>query len=398
MAVNENATRKLNELDEALDIQNDDLLYLVRYPFTVLTSYKLPYGSLKAALLAEIGGADVTGPATSLAGNIVLFGSGNGKLLEDSGFNPAYFVNRNNHFGQQAWSTINATPTTLAGYGITDAGGPVSISDEAVLLTAGAASINFVGAGVTATAIGNAVTVTIAGGGNMVLAGVQTITGAKTFENATLKVNNVPNTFATTLASVATAARTLTLPDATGTLSTLAGVETLTNKTLVAPVLNLGGDAPGDMYYRSGGLLTRIPMGAPYQTLTASPAGVPTWSNAGFRLLGTVTGLNLNLVGASDIGTIVPLSSNYIPTMFVVYAATAAANPVSLGVFTGANGTGITVVSPVTLGSINGPGEFQVLAVAALNAPLNTSLFVRRTTAAAAAATVSVAMYGISLS
>lgn len=43
-------------------------------------------------------------------------------------------------------------------------GGSLSVSDEGVLLTAAAASMNFVGAGVTATTVGGAVTVTIAGG------------------------------------------------------------------------------------------------------------------------------------------------------------------------------------------------------------------------------------------
>lgn len=46
----------------------------------------------------------------------------------------------------------------------------MSVSDEGVLLTATPSSMNFVGAGVTATAVGNAVTVTIAGssgGGGM---------------------------------------------------------------------------------------------------------------------------------------------------------------------------------------------------------------------------------------
>lgn len=41
------------------------------------------------------------------------------------------------------------------------------------------------------------------------------------------------------------------------------GAETLTNKTLTAPVINVGSDATGDMYYRNGsGVLTRLPIGA----------------------------------------------------------------------------------------------------------------------------------------
>lgn len=36
------------------------------------------------------------------------------------GFNGTYFRNRTNHFGTQNWTSIHSTPTTLAGYGITD--------------------------------------------------------------------------------------------------------------------------------------------------------------------------------------------------------------------------------------------------------------------------------------
>jgi hypothetical protein len=44
-------------------------------------------------------------------------------------------------------------------------GGSISVSDEGSLLTSGVTSFNFVGAGVAATAVGNAVTVTISGSG-----------------------------------------------------------------------------------------------------------------------------------------------------------------------------------------------------------------------------------------
>jgi hypothetical protein len=68
--------------------------------------------------------------------------------------------------------------------------------------------------------------------------------------------------------------------------TTVAGVttaQTLTNKTLTTPIINVGSDASGDMYYRnSGGLFTRIPAGTARQGLRMI-AGVPTWvdSSAG---------------------------------------------------------------------------------------------------------------------
>jgi hypothetical protein len=56
--------------------------------------------------------------------------------------------------------------------------------------------------------------VTPAGSGDMTLAGVETVTGAKTFNNATLKLRNAGNTQSSTLATAATASRTYTIPEA----------------------------------------------------------------------------------------------------------------------------------------------------------------------------------------
>lgn len=70
------------------------------------------------------------------------------------------------------WSLITGTPTTLAGYGITDAQKGIQFKDEGANLgTSGTAdTVDFVGAGVTATRASNTVTVTIAGGGGGSLA------------------------------------------------------------------------------------------------------------------------------------------------------------------------------------------------------------------------------------
>lgn len=76
------------------------------------------------------------------------------------------------------------------------------------------------------------------GSGDMVLASVQTVTGAKTFNAGTLKANNAGNTFATLFASLATAARTVTFPDGAGTVifdalaQTITGVKKFTASSL----------------------------------------------------------------------------------------------------------------------------------------------------------------------
>ena len=55
------------------------------------------------------------------------------------------------------------------------------------------------------------------------------------------------------------------------------GTETLTNKTLTSPVINVTSDATGDMYYRnSGGSFTRLPVGAS-GTIISSTGTIPEW-------------------------------------------------------------------------------------------------------------------------
>ena len=56
------------------------------------------------------------------------------------------------------------------------------------------------------------------------------------------------------------------------------GTETLTNKTLTSPVINLGTNATGDMYYRdAGGAFQRLPIGTAGQILDVSAGGIPEW-------------------------------------------------------------------------------------------------------------------------
>src|SRR5690348_2005762 len=75
--------------------------------------------------------------------------------------------------------------------------------------------------------------------------------------------------------------------------------DTLTNKTLAGTTdvlggvtMTLGSDATGDIYYRnSGGVLTRLAIGAANKVLTVI-SGLPSWQPApvsGLNYLGTVS-------------------------------------------------------------------------------------------------------------
>lgn len=69
--------------------------------------------------------------------------------------------------------------------------------------------------------------------------------------------------------------------------------QTLTNKTLTSPAINVGSDATGDMYYRNaGGAFTRLPAGTDTQIIIYQ-GGVPTVQNnpAGSDASTTVKGV-----------------------------------------------------------------------------------------------------------
>ena len=77
------------------------------------------------------------------------------------------------------------------------------------------------------------------GGGDMVLADIQTVTGAKTFNSGKFILAGATSG-TTTVNATATASGTLTLPAATDTLVGKDTTDTLTNKTLTSPVINTG--------------------------------------------------------------------------------------------------------------------------------------------------------------
>lgn len=98
-----------------------------------------------------------------------------------------------------------------------------------------------------------------------------TLAGSETLTNKTL-TSPVISTIANT--------GTLTLPTSTDTLVGRATTDTLTNKTLTSPIINVTSDATGDIYYRnSGGAFTRLGIGTNGYVLTVA-SGLPSWAAA----------------------------------------------------------------------------------------------------------------------
>ena len=70
---------------------------------------------------------------------------------------------------------------------------------------------------------------------------------------------------------------------------TLTGSQTLTNKTLTSPVINVGSDAGGDIYYRAAnGTFARLQKGVEGQVLGIANTGLPAWqaSSSGADAMG----------------------------------------------------------------------------------------------------------------
>jgi hypothetical protein len=254
-------------------------------------------GAVSVGAIAE---AKVTGLTTALGGKSPT--AGNGSLVTvgalDSGSITSGFGNIN--IGSSTFTTTGAVAT-----GAITAGGTISgnLTGNVTGNASGTAATVTGAAQSAITSVGTLTTLTvdnltinankiesINAGGAIELApkttGVVTVIGNT--NDGAITLNCTANTHGQTIKSQphsATATNTMLLPlGANSTLVSLVSTDTLTNKTLTAPVVNVGSDATGDIYYRNAsGVFTRLAKpGTPAgEVLTfAASATIPSWAAA----------------------------------------------------------------------------------------------------------------------
>ena len=116
------------------------------------------------------------------------------------------------------------------------------------------------------------------GAGDMVLASVQTNSGAKTFLDTTLLLRNVANTFNGSFTNTNTADRVYTLPNASGTIALTTDLNSYVPYTGATANVNIGSNQ-----YLGG----RLQIGTPTQNTPANFAGAVKGTTDGMYLEGT---------------------------------------------------------------------------------------------------------------
>lgn len=159
--------------------------------------------------------------------------------------------------------------------------------------------------------------------------------------------------------------------------------QTLTNKTLTSPVINLGSNATGDIYYRdSGGAFQRLAIGTSGQVLAVSTGGIPTWqTGVGVGTAVSCIGKPVGGEAATTIGTLtvnvnttMTLGLVYIPYNITVNSITIEASAVAVAGtldLTVYSEDGQTQKIAVTTATISGAGNVTTAVSAVALTPGN---------------------------
>ena len=160
-------------------------------------------------------------------------------------------------------------------------------------------------------------------------------------------------TVSNTLTLAGTDATVQTFPSTSQNIVGETSTQTLTNKTLTSPVINVGSDAQGDIYYRSsGGTFTRLAPGTSGQYLaTGGAAANPSW----VTMTALTNTLNVVTLGSAFSSTVVTEATvtgmsfavtagkNYMIEVIGTYQTAATTTGGELGFFLTASGVGTIV-------------------------------------------------------
>lgn len=161
------------------------------------------------------------------------------------------------------------------------------------------------------------------GGGDMILASTQTNSGAKTFLDNTLLLRNVANTFSSKFINTNSAARTYTLPNATGTVALTSNLSSWLTGTLTGDVSILGSSLYTFYLGTTGSRIYNLDVNTDILSLKANSGadyfnmggGTLAFNSAGNGSFSAATGFSLNagtdlyLTGTNNIYLTSTLSS-----------------------------------------------------------------------------------------
>ncbi len=319
---------------------------------------KLPIGSPGAVLRVSSG--NLPSWSTAGAGTVInVTGTPNRITVTDPTVSPVLDI-ATNYAGQPSISTLGTITTGIwngTEIGVARGGtGRTTLAAGRVLVGNGTGTVNSVDGDVpnlvlTSNGPGLAPSFKSPGAGDMVLNVDQTVTGIKTFG----AVGNVGKLVLAGVTAGATILNgpttgtggTVVLPQ-NGTLATLAGAETLSNKTLTSPTLNTPniGDAVGTTLKLGGGaaLTTTDQIGTGRIVMDNNPTLISP-------NIGVATGTSLNLGGGTVTAATFTGTANDVNNVYGVAASTVQAGAAL------ANSASVTVAG--TIVKRDGTGNFS---------------------------------------
>jgi hypothetical protein len=134
----------------------------------------------------------------------------------------------------------------------------------------------------------------------------------------------------------------------------------------------------------------------PATTVTIHPSNVA--SNQAIRLIGVITGVNLNAGTNVDFAIPVQNSSNFSVANVIVTNASVSLTTATVAVYPGANATGTAIVSSTGLTSNTSSSVVNQLTINSTATQAGQNIYLRLTAPQGAAATADVYIYGYDFS